>query len=344
MFTIYILKEIPIMYKLMNNMERKKTNLVLGKSNIIIIILTIVSISAIIGYTLLSTQTDETSSKTGLSGSIEIDGSSTVYPITEAVSEEFLKKHPNIRINVGVSGTGGGFKRFTIGDIDISDASRPIKPSEIELSRENGIDFIELKVAIDGLSIVVNPNNNWVDYLTVEELNLIWAPESKVMKWSDVRSEWPDKPINLYGPGTDSGTFDYFTEVINGEAGASRADFTASEDDNILVQGIAGDSNALGYFGYAYYIENTGKLKIVPVDAGNGPIIPSDDTINSGEYTPLARPLFIYVNTKSLQQPEIKAFVEFYMENAIQLVKEIGYTPFPESIYNENLVLLKNII
>ena len=324
----------------MNNKE-KKTNLVLGKSTIIIIILTIISSLAIIGYTLLSPPTDEPLSNNGLSGTIEIDGSSTVYLITEAVSEEFLKIHPNVRVNVGVSGTGGGFKRFTLGDIDISDASRPIKPSEIELSRVNGIDFIELKVAIDGLSIVVNPNNNWVDYLTVEELNLIWAPESKVMKWSDVRSEWPDKPINLYGPGTDSGTFDYFTEVINGEAGASRADYTASEDDNILVQGIAGDSNALGYFGYAYYIENTEKLKIVPVDAGNGPIIPSDDTINSGEYAPLARPIFIYVNTESLQQTEIKAFVEFYMENAIQLVKEIGYTPFPESIYNENLNLLK---
>jgi len=276
-----------------------------------------------------------------LSGTIEIDGSSTVFPITQAVAEEFQKSHPDVRVNVGISGTGGGFKRFTIGETDISDASRPIKASEAQTAAQNGIEYIEFQVAIDGLAVLVNPSNTWVDYMTVQELNMTWRPGSTVDSWNDIRPEWPNQPIHLYGPGTDSGTFDYFTEVIVGKEDASRPDYTASEDDNVLVQGIAGDPNALGYFGYAYYAENTDKLKIVPIDSGNGPVTPSDETINAGQYTPLSRPLFIYVNKESLKRQEVKAFVRFYMENAERLVSEVGYTPLQTSVYQENISTLE---
>jgi len=272
---------------------------------------------------------------------IEVDGSSTVYPITQAVAEEFQKQHPKIRVNVGVSGTGGGMKRFTVGEIDICDASRSIKESEAKLAQENGIEFLELRVAIDGIAVVVNKENGFLDYLTTEELKRIWEPGSKVEAWSDVRPEWPSQPLRLYGPGTDSGTFDYFTDKIVGEEGASRADYTASEDDNILVQGIEGDKYSLGYFGFAYYFENANSLKIVPIDSGNGPVTPSEETINAGKYTPLSRPLFIYVNKNSLKHPEVKAFIKFYMEHAVELVSEVGYVPYPESVYKENLKLIK---
>jgi phosphate transport system substrate-binding protein len=275
-----------------------------------------------------------------LTGTIEIDGSSTVFPITQAVAEEFQKVHPDVRVNVGVSGTGGGFKRFTVGETDISDASRPIKDSEAQDAADNGIEYVEFQVAIDGLSVVVNKENTWVDYMTVEELDMIWNPNSTVFKWNDIRAEWPDQPIHLYGPGTDSGTFDYFTEVIVGTVDASRADYTASEDDNVLVQGIAGDKYALGYFGYAYYAENTETLKIVPIDSGSGPVTPSDETINAGQYTPLSRPLFIYVSKAALARPEVKSFVRYYMENAVQLVTEVGYTAYPSSVYQQNLATL----
>jgi len=275
-----------------------------------------------------------------LTGTIEIDGSSTVFPITQAVAEEFQNLHPDVRVNVGISGTGGGFKRFTVGETDISDASRPIKDSEAQAAADNGVEYIEFSVAIDGLTVVVNPSNTWVDYMTVQELKMLWRPNSTVDSWDDIRPEWPNQPIHLYGPGTDSGTFDYFTEVIVGVVDASRPDYTASEDDNVLVQGIAGDPNALGYFGYAYYAENTDVLKVVPIDSGNGPVTPSDQTINAGQYTPLSRPLFIYVNRESLERPEVKAFVRFYMENAEQLVAEVGYTPLPASVYQENLATL----
>jgi len=276
-----------------------------------------------------------------LSGTIEIDGSSTVFPITQAVAEEFQKVHPDIRVNVGISGTGGGFKRFAKGETDINDASRPIKASEAQTAAQNGIEYIEFKIAIDGLAVMVNPSNTWVDYMTVQELNMTWRPGSTVDSWDDIRPEWPNQPIHLYGPDTDSGTFDYFTEVIVGEEDASRPDYTASADDNVLVQGIAGDSNALGYFGYAYYAQNTDKLKIVPIDSGNGPVTPSDETINAGQYTPLSRPLFIYVNKDSLKRQEVKAFVRFYMENAERLVSEVGYTPLQTSVYQENISTLE---
>lgn len=276
-----------------------------------------------------------------LAGFIEIDGSSTVFPITQAVAEEFHGFFPDVYPIVGVSGTGGGFKRFTVGETDISDASRPIKDSEAQSAAENGIDYIEFEIALDGIAVVVNHDNSWVDYLTVEELNLIWNADSVVSMWNDIRPEWPGQPIRLYGPGTDSGTFDYFTEVITGESGQSRADYTASEDDNVLIQGIAGDAYALGYFGYAYYAENTEILKIVPIDSGYGPITPTDQTINSGEYSPLSRPLFIYVNQASLNRSEVRNFVRFYMENAEDLVEEVGYTPLAPSIYQQNLATLE---
>ncbi len=299
------------------------------KTTIAIIVAILVVVT---GYWLWSS-----SQQTQLRGTIEIDGSSTVFPITQAVAEEFQNINPDVRVNVGISGTGGGMKRFTVGDTDISDASRPIKPSESEIAQENGIEYLEMKVAIDGLAVVVNKDNDFVDYLTTDELKMIWEPSSTVENWDEIRSEWPNEPIRLYGPGTDSGTFDYFTDTINGEEGASRPDFTASEDDNVLVQGIAGDDYALGYFGYAYYSENTDKLKIVPIDSGNGPVTPSDESINAGEYTPLARPIFIYVNKVALEKPEVEEFVIFYMEHAVELVAEVGYTPFPQSVYDENL-------
>jgi phosphate transport system substrate-binding protein len=278
-----------------------------------------------------------------LSGTIEIDGSSTVFPITQAVAEEFQKINSDVRINVGISGTGGGFKRFTKGETDISDASRPISSSEVDLAKMNKIGYVELKIALDGIAVVVNPKNTWVDYLTTAELKLIWNANSTVTKWSDVRASWPDQPIHLYGPGTDSGTFDYFTEVINGKTKASRADFTASEDDNILVQGVSGDPNSLGYFGYAYFVENKAKLKDIPIDSGSGPIAPNDSTITSNEYKPLSRPLFIYVNTAALKRAEVKAFIEFYMQNGEVLVHEVGYTPLAAQVYKDNLSTIKNL-
>ena len=278
-----------------------------------------------------------------LSGTIEIDGSSTVFPITQAVAEEFQKINTDVRINVGISGTGGGFKRFTKGETDISDASRPISTSEADLATTNKINYVELKIALDGIAVVVNPQNTWVDYLTTAELKKIWEPNSTVTKWSDIRSGWPDQPIHLYGPGTDSGTFDYFTEVINGKTKSSRADFTASEDDNILVQGISGDPNSLGYFGYAYYAENKAKLKDVPIDSGSGPVTPTDTTITDNTYRPLSRPLFIYINSAALKRPEVKAFVEFYMLNGETLVHEVGYTPLTSQVYKDNLSTIRNL-
>ena len=270
-----------------------------------------------------------------------MDGSSTVFPITEAVAEEFRKGNRGVRLNVGISGTGGGFKRFVEGQTDINDASRPIKPSEAAAAAANGIEYLELAVAIDGLSVVVSPKNDFVDCLTVEQLKDIWEPGSSVDSWNDVDPTWPDEKLRLYGPGTDSGTFDYFTEVIVGQAQASRPDYTASEDDNVLVQGISGDRNALGYFGYAYYIENPGKLKIVAVDGGDGCVAPSETTIQDGTYQPLARSLLIYVNKASLARPEVKAFLEFYMDNGSELATEVGYIGLSDQEYRDNVALVQ---
>jgi len=294
----------------------------------------IVISALLLGLTACSGDNQENGNNvSSLSGVVSLDGSSTVFPVSEAVAEEFLAIEPQVRVTVGVSGTGGGFQKFAAGEIDISDASREIRQSEIDAARANGIDFLEIPVAFDGLSIVVNTANDWVDYLTVAELNMIWEPGSSVDSWNDVRAEWPDEPLRLYGPGTDSGTFDYFAEVINGDSGASRPDYTASEDDNVLVQGVSGDINALGFFGYAYYLANVDKLKLVPVDGGDGPVSPSMETINNGSYSPLSRPIFIYVSKQSAARPEVRAFTEFYIDQAAVLAAEVGYVALPESDY-----------
>jgi len=275
---------------------------------------------------------------------IAIDGSSTVFPITEAVAEDFGKADAATRVTVGFSGTGGGFKKFCRGEITISDASRPISTSELEACGQASIGFVELPVAYDGLAVVVNPKNTWATSMTVAELKKLWAPEAqgKVMKWSQIRAGWPDKAINLYGAGTDSGTFDYFTEAIVGKAKQSRGDYTSSENDNILVQGVSGDEFALGYMGLAYYEENQGKLKLIGIDDenpanGTGPIQPSFDVVRNGTYRPLSRPLFIYVSTNDLARPEVQKFVDYYLTNTGALSKEVGYV----SLTDAELALVK---
>jgi phosphate transport system substrate-binding protein len=282
-----------------------------------------------------------------LTGTVRIDGSSTVYPITEAVAEEFMASNRGVQVTVGVSGTGGGFAKFGRGETDISDASRPIQASEAQLAQQNGIEFIELPVAYDGLVVVANPQNTWAECLTVDELRRIWETNSTVRSWSEVRPGFPNQPINLYGAGTDSGTYDYFTAAIVGEEGASRADFTASEDDNVLVQGVSGDPNALGFFGMAYYDENADRLKLLGVDDGNpangdGCIQPSQETVENGTYQPLARPEFIYVNAERANDPAVEAFVEFYLENAPALVSEVGYVPLSSQAYELALQRFQN--
>ena len=280
---------------------------------------------------------DADSTAGALSGVVQIDGSSTVFPVAEAVAEEFQIAHPDVRVTVGFSGTGGGFERFCGGETDISNASRPIDGDERDACAAAGVEFTEVPVAWDGLSVIVNPANDFVECLTVQELRRIWQPNSTVRTWRDVRSSWPAEEINLYGPGTDSGTFDYFTETINGETGASRPDFQASEDDNILVQGVAGDRYALGYFGYAYYTENASRLKLVAVDGGSGCVLPSDETIEDGTYAPLARPLHMYVKHSSLEEPAVRAYMEFLLLNASELVPTTGYHALSDAEYQAAL-------
>lgn len=267
---------------------------------------------------------------------VKIDGSSTVFPITEAVAEEFQKANRGaIRVTVGISGTGGGFKKFCRGETDIQNASRPISSEEMEACKKNGVQYYELPVAFDALTIVVNRQNTWLDSITLAELKKIWEPpaQGKMTKWKQIRSTWPDAPLKLFGAGPDSGTFDYFTEAVTGKAKASRGDYTASEDDNVLVQGIATDKYALGYIPFAYYEPNQAKLKAVPVDAGKGPVIPSHKTVESGVYQPLSRPLFIYVSRTSADRPEVKKFVEFYLANAAHLAAQVKYVPLPAQAY-----------
>src|SRR5262245_383282 len=281
-----------------------------------------------------------TRARAAVEGTISIDGSSTVYPISEAVAEEFQKVNPRAKVTVGISGTGGGFKKFCSGETDISDASRPIKPTEVEACKAKGIEYIELPIAYDGLAVMVNPKNDWASCMTVKELKTLWEPEAqgKVTKWSQVRPGWPDKDIHLFGPGVDSGTYDYFTEAIVGKEHSSRGDFQSSEDDNVLVQGIANDPLALGFFGFAYYAENKNKLKLLGIDDekpenGAGCIKPSAETVENGTYQPLSRPLFIYVKKSVATTPLIKAFVQFYLQNAQKLVRVVGYIPFPPDAY-----------
>jgi phosphate transport system substrate-binding protein len=280
----------------------------------------------------------------GLSGRVELDGSSTVFPISEAVAEEFsLSASGGVQVTVGQSGTGGGFKRFCTGETDISNASREIKESEVAECAANGVEYEQFAVALDGMAIVVHAGNDWVQCLTVGELRSIWEPGSAVRNWSDVRPEWPASQMRLYGPGTNSGTFDYFTEAIMGEMAVSRPDYVASEDDNVLVQGVEGDQYSLGYFGYAYYHENQTRLRALEVDGGSGCVMPTIETINSGEYSPLSRPLFIYVNIASLERPEVARFVEFYLEQGAELVPQTGYIALPASDYEQGLNRLSGL-
>ncbi|WP_299984581.1 PstS family phosphate ABC transporter substrate-binding protein [uncultured Pontibacter sp.] len=277
-----------------------------------------------------------------LAGSIQIDGSSTVYPVTEAVAEEYRAEAPDVKVTVGVSGTGGGMKKFTRGEIDIVNASRAMNASEEQTASENGISFVQLSVAYDGLTVVVHPSNDWAQDITVAELKKIWEPEAQgtIKRWNQIRPEWPDQEIHLYGAGVESGTYDYFTEAIVGKSHSSRGDYTASEDDNVLVQGVSTDPLALGFFGYAYYEENKSKLKAIPVNDeddsnGAGAILPSLETVKDGSYAPLSRPLFLYVSSKAIDKPEVVDFINFYLDNAGELAQEVGYIALPDNIYNE---------
>jgi phosphate transport system substrate-binding protein len=269
---------------------------------------------------------------------VEIDGSSTVYPVTEAVAEEFQKATDGrANVTVGLSGTGGGFKKFCRGEIDISDASRPITEAEMKAAKDNGIEYIELPICFDALTVVVHPDNDWAGSITVEELRKMWQPaaEETITRWNQIRPEWPDEELRLYGPGTDSGTFDYFTQAIVGKERASRADFTANEDDNVLVQGVAGNKYALGYFGYAYFAPNKDRLQALAIQHGaKPPVKPSLSTVLDGTYAPLSRPIFIYVNKKSLdEKPAVAAFVEFYLNNVKALAAEVSYVPLSDAAY-----------
>lgn len=270
-----------------------------------------------------------------LSGRIIIDGSSTVYPVSQAIAEEFGYLASNVQIPIGVSGTGGGFTKFCTGETTLNNASRPIRDIEAAECAANGIEFIELPIAFDGLSVLINPANDWVACLTVDQLQRIWEPEAEgvITSWAQVDPSFPDEPLLLYGPGTDSGTYEYFTEVITGETGGSRGDFTSSEDDNILIQGVAGNESALGFFGFAYYVENQDKLKLVAVDNGDGCIEPSGETIANGTYQPLSRPIYIYVNADHAMRDETAALVDFYLNHGTSIIQEVGYIPFPEEMY-----------
>jgi len=300
------------------------------KKIVLIISLAIVAIAC--GEKKEKKEINETAS---LEGTIKVDGSSTVFPITEAVAEEFRTVEPKVKVTIGVSGTGGGFKKFSRGETNISDASRPIKDKEIAACKENNINYIELEVAYDGLAVLVNPENDWVDNFTVEELNKIWEPAAQgvIMKWNQIRPEWPNEEIHLFGPGVASGTYDYFTEAIVGKSGSSRGDFTASEDDHVLVQGIAGDKYALGFFGLAYYAENKDKLTLIGVNNGEEVVKPTLETVSNGTYRPLSRPLFIYVNSTSVKSKEVVEFVNFYIDNAGELSTDVGYIPLPAEKY-----------
>ena len=272
---------------------------------------------------------------------VKIDGSSTVYPVTEAVAEEFQKSKKNaVKVTVGISGTGGGFKKFCRAETDISNASRPILKKEMEDCRKAGVEYIEMPVAFDALTVVINPQNDFVKQLSVAELKKMWEPaaQGKVKSWKEVNPAFPDVPLKLFGPGSDSGTFDYFTEAVNGKSKASRGDYTASEDDNVLVQGVSRDKGAIGYFGFAYYVENQKKLKAVPIVAKDGAaaVGPSMEAVLKGTYQPLARPIFVYVNAKSLARAEIREFVDFYLTHGAKLAKEVKYVPLPDSAYRIN--------
>tara|TARA_B110000263_G_scaffold84284_1_gene73711 strand:+ start:57 stop:1064 length:1008 start_codon:yes stop_codon:yes gene_type:complete len=276
----------------------------------------------------------------GNAGTIRIDGSSTVYPITEAVAEDFqIAKRGKARVTVGISGTGGGFKKFCRGEVDITNASRPIMQKEMDKCKKAGIEYVEMPVAFDALTIAINPKNNWSKTITVAELKKMWGPaaQNKINSWNQINPAWPNAKFKLYGAGADSGTFDYFTEAIVGKSKSSRGDFTASEDDNVLVQGVSRDKNGLAFFGFAYYVENRKKLNAVAIDAGNGGVLPSYETVANGTYQPLSRPIFIYVNVKAAERPEVRDLIDFYMTKGQALVEEVKYFPLPKAVYSLNL-------
>jgi phosphate transport system substrate-binding protein len=284
-----------------------------------------------------------------LSGSVKVDGSSTVAPIMMAAAELFHEEQPRIRVTVGISGSGGGFKKFLEKrpDLrtDISDASRPIKPAELSGAAEVGVEFMEMPIAYDGIAVVVHPSNDFCDHLTIDELKRIWEPNSKVSNWKDIRLGFPDLPLKLYGPGTDSGTFDYFVETVVGKAKSCRSDFMPSEDDNVLVQGVAGDEGGLGYFGYSYYVANKDKLNLLGISAEGGrPIRPSLQTIRDGTYTPLSRPLFVYVNAQAAQRPEVRAFLKFFFSRARSIVEhpKVNYVALSDDLYEAIWSRLEN--
>lgn len=305
-----------------------------------------VILTAVIGIVTLSTAactsgggtTKQEENKPALAGTIKADGSSTVGPITQAVAEEFNSEYKDVNITVGISGTGGGFKKFVVGEIDIADASRKVKQEELDQAKGNGIEMTEFEVAYDGIAVVVNKENTWATDMTKDELKKMWEPDSKVKLWSDIRPEWPKEAIKFYSPGTDSGTFEYFTEAINDKAKVIRQDgLTTSEDDNVLVTGVAGDKYAIGYFGLAYFEENADKLNIVKV---NG-VTPSIETVMNKTYKPLSRPLYVYVSNKVLEREEVKTFMQYYLENAKNLVGDVGYIPLEDAKYTEGLNKLK---
>ncbi|HZF14510.1 MAG TPA: PstS family phosphate ABC transporter substrate-binding protein [Steroidobacteraceae bacterium] len=270
-------------------------------------------------------------------GIIKVDGSSTVFPITEAVAEEFqIQNRGKVKVTVGIAGTGGGFKKFCRGETDISDASRPILKEEIAACKAAGVEYIELPIAYDALTVVINPKNSWAKTLTIADLKKMWEPAAQgvVSRWNQVHGNWPAQPIALFGPGSDSGTFDYFTEAVNGKAKASRGDYTASEDDNVLVQGVESNVNAIGYFGYAYYVAHQDKLAAAAIDGGKGPVLPSAASVNDGSYQPLSRPIFIYVKKASASRPEVREFVEFYLKEGPALIQEVKYVPLPAKAYD----------
>lgn len=277
---------------------------------------------------------------------VKVDGSSTVFPITEAVAEEFqIQKRGKVHVTVGIAGTGGGFKKFCKGETDISDASRPILAAEMQVCKDAGVKYIELPIAYDALTVVVNPKATWLDQITVAELKKMWEPaaQGSIKTWNQVNAKWPKQPLNLFGPGTDSGTFDYFTEAVNGKAKSSRGDYTASEDDNVLVQGVTQNQNALAYFGFAYYAANAGKMKALKIVNSAGQAVgPGDAAVLDGSYNPLSRPLFIYVNADSLKKAEVKDFVDFYLSNASSLVKEVKYVPLAAAAYQTAKDHVKN--
>ena len=276
---------------------------------------------------------------------IKVDGSSTVFPITEAVAEEFqIRKRGKVRVTVGISGTGGGFKKFCRGETDVQDASRPILAAEMEACRAAGIKYYELPVAYDALTVAVSPQNNWVTQLTIADLKKMWEPaaQGKIMRWNQINPKWPNQPLSLFGPGSDSGTFDYFTEAVVGKAKSSRGDYTGSEDDNVLVQGVANNKNALGYFGFAYYQPNSSRMKAVPIVGKSGkPVLPSLENVNNGTYEPLSRPLFIYVSEKGARRPEVREFIQFYLKSP-ELAQEVGYLPLPQRAYELALEHFQN--